>query len=37
MDGDEDGLSGGGELAEEANDVVGRLSIQARGRLIGEE
>lgn len=28
MDGDENGLSGGGELAEEANDVISRLTVE---------
>lgn len=37
MNGDEDGLSGGGELAKEADDVEGRLRVQSRGRLVEEK
>lgn len=37
MDGDEDGLSSGCELAEEANDVVSRLAIETRGGFVEEE
>ena len=37
MDGDEDSLSSGSELAEEADDVEGGLAVEPRGGLVKEE
>lgn len=37
MDGANDRLAGSGELAEEANEVESRLSVQATGGLVEEE
>jgi hypothetical protein len=37
VDGAQDGLTGSGELLEEANDVVGRLTIETTGRLVEEQ